>query len=68
MAKRKRLKETNKSKKIQKSFDEYVEWYKKAKSGELPSVIRVTKEQLSDLGVDDGFNYNGCKLKLDTSE
>ena len=57
------IKDTGASKKIQKELMEYQDYWEKAK-GSKPDTIRVTKDQLSKLGVKSGFFFYGSKLEL----
>lgn len=59
-----KIKDTAKSRNLQKELFRYQDWYEKAK-GEKPPVIRLSRDQLDALGVDDGFHLNGSKLILD---
>jgi len=58
-----KLSETKQSQAIQKELTEYQDYFFKAK-GFKPNVIRVTKDQLKKLGVDDKFYFNGSYLEL----
>ena len=61
--KREILKETAKAKKILKEVIDLKSYMEKA--GRELKVARLTSEQFRELGVSDGFKYQGIELKLD---
>lgn len=59
----KNLKSTKAFEKILKKIRDYQDYYKKAK-GATPPIIRITKDQINQLGIDPGYKFNGSRLEL----
>jgi hypothetical protein len=62
--KKKVLSQSKASQSVQDGIIQYQEYWRKAKGGNNPEVIRITSDQLKKLGVDSGYMFNGSKLEL----
>jgi len=57
------LSKTKASEKVQQEILQYQEYWRKAKNGANPEVVRISKEQMRKLGVSSGFVFYGSRLE-----